>query len=580
MKPKFDLVVRGGLVVDGTGTDPALADIGVTGGRIAEVGSIQGSGARDIDATGRLVTPGFVDVHTHYDGQVTWEDRLFASSAHGVTTAVMGNCGVGFAPCRPGDRDALIAMMEGVEDIPEAVMTEGLPWNWETFPDYLDAIERRFHDIDVAAQLPHSALRLYVMGERAVRREPANAQDAAQMEALAVEAMNAGALGFATSRLFSHRDRCGDPIPSLGAEATELSAIARGLKTANAGVIEAVVDFGARFEQEFDLLKMMARESGRPLTYSLAQLIDDPDHWREALSMTRRANDQGLKIRAQVIGRPTGLLLGHDLSFNPFSFYPSYEAIAHLSLGEKLKVLRRPEFRAQLLSEQPRDPGLPVLKYLTQFEWMFSLGDPPLYEPPIEANAVTVAARMGATPQDVVYDWMLERDGQAIVFLAVVNYAAGDLEAPLAMMRDPNTILGLGDGGAHYGVIMDSSYPTFMLTYWTRDRAGEKLSLPIVVKALSRDPAEAVGLGDRGVLAPGYKADINVIDYDRLQLRSPRVSRDLPGGGRRLFQAAEGFVATIVSGVTVNENGQPTGALPGRLVRGPQPSPLAPARAR
>lgn len=575
MSHRYDLVVRRGTIVDGTGGQPFAGDVAIRDGRIAAVGKVEGEGIEEIDASGKLVTPGFVDVHTHYDGQVTWEDRILASSQHGVTTVVMGNCGVGFAPCRPGDREALIAMMEGVEDIPEVVMAQGLPWNWETFPEYLDAVEARPRDIDIAAQFPHSALRVYVMGDRAIRREPATPEDCARMAELTGEAIDAGAIGFATSRLFFHRDRDGELIPSIGAEANELAAIARVLRDKGTGVVEAVINFGDNFDEDFAMLEVLARESGRPLSYSLAQLIDDPDHWKRCLDRTREAVAGGLQMKAQVIGRPTGMLLGLDVSFNPFTFYPAYKEIADLPLAEKVAAMREPEMRRRILSEEPEASSLPILRHMANFDWMFAMGDPPNYEPPLDTSISAIARRTGNTPQEIAYDMLLENDGHALIFQPIANYAEGNLDAPLAMMRDENAILGLGDGGAHYGMIMDSSYPTFMLTYWARDRKGTRMTLSEVVKALALDTAEAVGLADRGRIALGYKGDLNIIDFDKLRLHAPRPQRDLPSGGRRLMQRAEGIEATIVSGVTINRSGEPTGALPGKLIRGAQAAPAA-----
>jgi N-acyl-D-aspartate/D-glutamate deacylase len=574
MAMDLDLVVRGGLIVDGSGGEPYRADIGVKDGRIQAIGRIADRGAEEIDAAGRIVTPGFVDVHTHYDGQVTWEAELLASSAHGVTTVVMGNCGVGFAPCRQGDRERLIALMEGVEDIPEVVMSTGISWDWETFPEYLDAVERRPHNIDVAAQLPHSALRVYVMGQRGCDREPPSPDDLERFEILTREALEAGALGFATSNLLLHRTRDGALIPSYGAPDDEYDAIARGLRAAGRGVVEIVTN-PAEFGTQFRTIRRLAETSGRPVSYSLAQTLEAPRVWRQALAMTEQANADGLTIRAQVIGRPTGLLLGLDLSYNPFSLYPSYQALAKLPLAQKVAALRDPATRARILREAPNDSAFPILGYLKRFDWMFPLGDPPVYEPPVETNLANLAAAAGVRPEEVAYDLMLEDDGKALIFVPVANYIDGNLDVALEMLRHPHTILGLGDGGAHYGLISDSGYPTFMLSYWTRDREGERIELPSVVRALSAEPAAAVGLNDRGLLAVGYKADLNIIDHDHVRLRAPRIVRDLPANGARLLQAAEGFDATIVSGVVVSRDGRATGATPGRLVRGAQSAPAA-----
>ena len=567
MSEEFDLVVRGGLVADGSGGEPVRRDIAIRDGVIRAVGEVTGRGTREIEADGLLVTPGFVDVHTHYDAQAIWDSDLAPSSSNGVTTVVMGNCGVGFAPCRSEDRERVIGLMEAVEDIPELVMAEGLPWDWETFPQYLDALERRPHTIDLGAYLPHSALRVYAMGQRGADREPANADDLVTMRALSCEAMTAGALGFATSRNTVHKTLEGQPIPSFDAADRELEAIAAGMKDAGRGALQVLPDF-EHIQREFDLFERLVAETGGRLSYSLVQTPDRPDMWREALQRTAQANARGLPIKAQVIGRPTGMLLGLDLSYNPFSFYPSYRQIAHLPLEARLAEMRRPAFRARLLAESPARPELPVLAFLTAFDHIAELGDPPSYEPRPEDMLTSRAAAQGVSAAELAYDLLLKDDGKSILFIPMANYAEGNLDAAFAMMKDPNTILGLGDGGAHYGLLCDSSYPTFMLTYWCRDRAGAKLGVGEVVRELSSAPAEALSLNDRGRLAPGYKADLNIIDFERLELGAPRAVYDLPAGGRRLVQRAQGIRATVVSGEVIYQDGVATGARPGRLVRG------------
>jgi N-acyl-D-amino-acid deacylase len=573
---QFDLVIRGGTVVDGSGGKPFVADVGVCNGRIAAVGPSLGSGTQELDAAGLLVTPGFVDIHTHYDGQVTWEQRLDPSSNHGVTTVVMGNCGVGFAPCRARDRKALVRLMEGVEDVPEVVMTEGLPWNWESFPDYLNTLASRRYDVDIAAQLPHAPLRIYVMGERGLAREPAKAEDLIQMTNIAREAIQAGAIGFATSRAIAHTDSAGAPICTLSAAEEELHAIAAGLTQAGSGVIEALFEF-TDIETELPLLRRVAERSGRPLSFSLGEVERAPDAWRRALQVLSEARRDGVPLRAQVIGRPTGLLYGLEVSYNPLSYYPTYLSCAHLPLAERVRGLSRPETKAKLLAETPGEPPYPVLKrFFDNFEMMFRLGDPPNYEPAPQTSAAAIARAQGVTPQSVIYDWLLEDGGRALIFQPIANYNEQSLDNTRVMLTDQNTLYGLGDGGAHYGLICDSSMPTFMLTYWTRDRpAGGLLAVEEVVKRLSSDTATHVGLQDRGRIAPGYKADLNVIDYERLTLHAPSVKYDLPGGARRLRQATSGYVATIVSGQITYRDGEPTGALPGVLVRGAQAIPLS-----
>ncbi len=575
MTAQYDLVIRGGNVVDGSGAAAVTADVAIRDGVIAEVGRVSGAGREEIAADGLLVTPGFVDIHTHYDGQATWDSRLAPSSWHGVTTAVMGNCGVGFAPCRPADQDRLIRLMEGVEDIPGVVLTEGLSWDWESFPEFLDALEQRPHDIDFAAQLPHGALRVYVMGERGANREAATAEDIDTMAKLAQQAMEAGALGFTTSRTLNHQTSDGKPTPTLTAAAEELLGIAMGLKAANKGVLQFVTDFKDG-KLEFAMLRQLVAESGRPLSVSLAQPEGSPDGWKKLLSWIGEAADAGLPMRAQVAGRPVGIMLGLDATLNPFVAHPSFKALTDLPLAEKVARMRDPALRAKLLSEAP-DPSHPFMEAVLQnFEKTFLLGDPPNYEQDPRQSLGAQARARGIRPEELAYDLLLEDDGRAMLYFPFLNYANNSLEPSLAMMKHPNSILGLGDGGAHLGTICDASFSTHMLTHWTRDRTrGERLSIPEVVKWHTRDTAAAVGLNDRGLLAPGYKADVNVIDYDRLRLKPPRMVHDLPAGGRRLMQEAEGYRYAIVSGEVTYADGKPTDALPGRLVRGAKSAPSA-----
>ncbi len=576
MAEAFDLVIRGGRVVDGSGAAPFQADVAVAGDRIVAVGPGLAAGAREIAAGGLIVTPGFVDIHTHYDGQVTWESRLSPSSEHGVTTVVTGNCGVGFAPCRPQDREELVALMAGVEDIPEVVMVEGLPWNWTSFPEYLDAVDARPHDADIAAMLPHSAVRVFVMGQRAVDRETATGEDCEQMAAVMREALDAGALGFGTSRAIQQRSIRGQPIPSVGAAEAELGAILGAMAERGTGVFQALSDFGqfTAVEAEFAMFRRLVAASGRPMSYTLHQKHGAPEGWRDLLRLTEAANTEGLTIRAQVLGRPTGVLLGHPLTLNPFTHCPGYAELARLPLEARIAELSRPEVRDRLLAEA-RDPAV-ARKSRSVHDWsrMFELTDPPNYEPAPEESLAARAAALGVTPEQLAYDLLLEDGGRRLLLSPFQDYAYGSLEPSLEMMRHKDTVLGLGDGGAHLGLICDASYPTTMLAYWSRDRRrGERLPLAWVVKALTADTAAAVGLMDRGRVAVGYKADLNVIDYDRLQHRAPEVVYDLPSGGRRIVQRAEGYVATVVSGVVTYRDGQATGALPGRVVRGPQPAP-------
>ncbi len=568
-----DLVVRGGLVYDGTGAAPREADIAVNRGRIDAVGQVQGRGLREIDARGQIVTPGVVDIHTHYDGQATWSEQLSPSSLHGVTTAVMGNCGVGFAPCRPADHDRLIRLMEGVEDIPFPVLSQGLPWDWETFPDYLDRLDARRFDIDLATQLPHAALRVYVMGERGANREPASAADIAEMSRLAEEAVRAGALGFSTSRTLNHRTSDGQPTPTLTAAEDELIGIAQGLSRAGRGVVQIVSDFEDP-EREAGMLRRIVERSGRPLSVSLAQSAAKPEGWRDLLSGLEAAANEGLPIRAQVCGRPVGLLLGLELTLNPFSACPVYQEIADQPLEARVAALRDPDVRARLLADTPRSDNPFVKAVLRNFSTMFVLGDPPDYEPGPERTLAHMARTRNTTPEAVALDLMLENEGRGMLYFPFLNYAQGSLDPSYEMLTSAHTVPGLSDGGAHVGMICDGSFPTSMLTHWTRDRTrGPKLPVEYVVRRQCRDTAEAVGLLDRGLLAPGYRADLNVIDYDRLTLHAPDVIHDLPGGGRRLMQRASGYTATVVAGEVVIDHDQPTAARPGRLVRGARAEP-------
>lgn len=569
MAVTYDCVIRGGTIVDGTGREPFVADVAIKDGRIAEIGQVAGSGTNEIDATGRLVTPGFIDIHTHYDGQAIWSSRMNPSSSHGVTTVVMGNCGVGFAPCRKDDHDMLINVMEGVEDIPGAVMSAGLAWDWETFPQYLDALDARPRDIDTAVYLPHSPLRVYAMGERGANREPATAEDLARMRALAREAVEAGAMGFATSRLHIHRTADGAAIPSFATTEAELQAITSGMKDAGKGIIQMVMDFPDEQWENLAMLRRLAEQSGRPATFTMGSGNSGPEGWREGLKRVEDANRSGVSITAQVFPRPIGLVQGHGLSINSFSECPTYKAMAGLPLEDRVRELRKPEIRAKLIAEKPGE-GTMLAMLARNYDWMFPLSDPPDYEPPAETSVGATARRLGLTPEEVIYDWLLEDDGKAMVYVALGNFYNAKLDSVREMLQHKDTVLGLGDGGAHYGMICDASYPTFMLSHWTRDRPDGRLSVPWAVKALANDPARAVGLNDRGILAVGYKADINVIDYDRLALNQPTVVFDLPAGGRRLDQTARGYDVTIVAGKVVYRGGEPTGELPGRLVRGAQ----------
>jgi N-acyl-D-aspartate/D-glutamate deacylase len=560
-----DLVIRNGDVADGRGGEPFGADVAVEGGTIVAVGDVPGSGVEEIDASGQLVTPGFVDIHTHYDGQATWGSRTDPSCWHGVTTAVMGNCGVGFAPVRPDAHDRLIELMEGVEDIPGAVLHEGIDWTWESFGQYLDALERRPHDIDLCAQLPHGALRLYVMGERAARLEEATEEDAAIMRRLTAEAMAAGALGFSTSRTLNHRTATGDPTPSLKAGSAELEAIVLGVADAGHGVVELISDFSPDAEGEFAMVRRLVEVSGRPLSVSLAQSHERPDAWRGLLGQVERASADGLPIRAQVAPRPVGLLLGLQSSFHPFSGNPVFGEVAGRPLDEQVRALRDPAFRSRLLQSAQADGRG---RRLIDPSRMFPLGDVPDYEPSPETSVQCLAEARGVDPSELTIDLLVENDGRAFLLVPFLNYADGNLDACGEMLSHPDTLFGLGDGGAHVGIISDASFPTWFLSHWARDRSHGRMPVGRVVERLTSNNARAVGLRDRGVVATGMKADLNVIDFDHVCCQPPEMAYDLPAGGKRLLQRARGYTATVVSGQVTYRDGVPTGALPGRLVRG------------
>ena len=561
-----DLVIRGGTIVDGTGGATHVGDVAVDGDKIVSVGGQAGPGQREIDATGLLVTPGFVDVHTHYDGQVSWDHLLEPSIYHGVTTVVMGNCGVGFAPAAPDRHDWLISLMEGVEDIPGTALAEGLPWDWESFPEYLDAIEKRPHTLDFAAQLPHAALRCYVMGERgADHNERPTPSEIKTMAQIAKEAMQAGAVGFTTSRTVNHKTIDGQHTPSYTATSDELWGIAEGLKEAGQGVFEIVGDF-EDLEPEFAMVRQMAERSGRPLSVTVAQLNDRPEDWRRMLELISDAQADGVKLYAQVAPRPVGVIMSLEATFNPFVQNPAFMEVADLPVVDRVARLQDPEVRKRIA-----DGGISM-----DPSKLFRLGEEPNYEPLPEESLAALAEAAGEEITLFALDVMLADDGTGQIFMPALNFAYGNSDHCLEMLRHPHSVPGLGDGGAHVSFISDASFSTYLLTYWARDRKrGERLPVEFVVKRQSRDTAELVGFLDRGLLAPGMKADLNIIDFDRLKLNRPEMRYDLPAGGKRLIQKAEGYRYTIVSGEIILEDGEPTGATPGRLVRGAQPAPMA-----
>jgi N-acyl-D-aspartate/D-glutamate deacylase len=576
MASEFDIVIRGGTVIDGSGGAPFVADVAVKGGKIAAVGYVEGRGDEEIEAKGRIVTPGFVDIHTHYDGQITWENRLAPSCLHGVTTVLMGNCGVGFAPCKPEHRGMLVKVMEGVEDIPEVVMTQGVPWNWESFPEYLDALDRREADIDFAAQIAHGPVRVNVMGQRGADREPPTEADMAEMSRIVAEAVRAGAIGVTTSRSMAHRTAAGELAPTVTSEEQELMALAEGLRQAGAGVFQIIpgVHEGKDPVVEVALMRRLIERSGRPLSFSLMQTGQFPDAMPLTLKLLSEATAAGVPIKAQVFPRGVGVMLGLDLSFHPFRYNPSYRAIEHLPLDERVAAMRDSDMRSRLLAETPAHENPIHVWFASQDADLYPLGDPPNYEPNPDDTVGARAARLGITPRELAYRIMVESEGKAIFLLPAANFVGATLEPVRQMIEHPDALIALGDGGAHYGMICDSSFPTTLLAYWTRDREkGPRLELTRAIHALTQANAQAVGFTDRGLIATGMKADINVIDYDGLRLHPPRVVADLPAGGKRMIQEADGYEVTIVSGVVTYRAGVPTGALPGRLVRGGGASP-------
>ena len=566
MTQQYDLVIRGGTVVDGTGGEPFVADVAVERGKIVAMGRVSGAGREEIDAKGMIVTPGFVDGHTHYDGQITWENTLAPSSDHGVTTVVMGNCGVGFAPVKSTDHQLVIKLMEGVEDIPEIVMAEGVPWNWETFPEYLDAIEKQHSDIDFAAQLPHSPLRVFVMGDRGAALEPATDEDLNEMRRLTAEAIEAGALGVTTSRNLFHRFRNGKLAPSVNSPEDELLALAGGLKDAGAGVFQLNPNLDEDARDEMAVFRSIASAAGRPLNFSLIPTPFRTENWDYYVEGVQAANDDGITINAQFLPRTMGVLFGLDLSYHPFSLNPSYRAIADLPLAEKVARMRDPEFRKQLISEEPDDPNPAFVGIVKNASYLSVIGKDANYNIKGEDYIAERATRQGIPVREAIYDALLEDDGHAILG-ATAGPSLPHLERTQPLFDMPNAVVALGDGGAHYAMVCDAPYTTYLLT----QRVGlGGLDLPKAIRSLTSKPAHSIGLGDRGIVAVGYKADLNVIDIDRLKLHRPHISRDLPADGKRLSQKSEGYVATIVSGSVTYRNGEATGNLPGRLIRGAQ----------
>ncbi len=569
----YDIVIRGGTVVDGTGADRIQADVAIVGDRIAAVGSDLAPGTREIDATGLLVTPGWVDMHTHFDGQVSWDPYLSPSSWHGVTTVVMGNCGVGFAPAHPDRHDWLIGLMEGVEDIPGAALAEGITWDWETFPEYLDAIEKIPHAIDFATQIPHGALRAYVMGDRGAANEPATAEDIDQMRAIVKEAIDCGALGFTTSRTVLHKSIDGVPVPGTFAERDELYGIGQALKEAGTGVFELAGDH-LGMPAEFEWIRELARQTDRPVVFNLSQIDQSPTVWKQMTDLLEGAAAEGLPVFAQCAGRAIGVLMNWRTTAHPFALVPSAAAlIATRPWEEARELLKTDEWRRKILAEDPIVMGEFETFVTSSFDKMFPMRTAE-YEPEASESVAAIAERTGRSPREVAYDILMEEDGEGFLYFPLFNYADKNLDMLHTLHSHPQTRMGLSDAGAHCGAICDGGMPTFMLSFWTRDRSrGPTLPLEHIVRRQTSETAAFYGMEDRGVLAPGYKADVNLIDYAALGIERPRLAFDLPAGGRRLVQKATGYKMTICSGRVIYEDGVPTGALPGKLVRGVQPAP-------
>jgi N-acyl-D-aspartate/D-glutamate deacylase len=583
----YDLKIVGGTIVDGTGKERFTGDIGIRDGVIVAVGDAPDAAERTIDADGAVVAPGFTDIHTHYDGQISWDEEMAPSSIHGVTTCVLGSCGVGFAPVRPADRDTLVELMEGVEDIPGTALSEGINWKWESFAEYMEALDSMPHTIDFLAQVPHDAVRVYVMGERAVADEPATPEDIAAMRTLVRQALEAGAVGFSTGRSDNHRSAKGEPTPASEAAGAELAGIAEAFVGLDHGVLQAVSDYDMmvgdeRFDAEFDLLEqMVAAAGGRPLSVSTMQRDHSPNQWKWILSRAEKAAEKGLEIRCQVAARAIGVMLGLEATFMPFMGFPSYKAISQKSLAERVAAMRDPALKARMLTEKSEPvagdgSSIPPLAdyFLANLDMvgmrLFRLGEEPNYEPAVAECFAAEAMRTGESVLSVVYDALLEQDGKALLYFPLYNYTEMSLDICRKMLTHPLALPGLSDGGAHVGTVCDASFPTFLMTHWARDRAEGRIPLEQVIKMQAADTAQFIGLTDRGVLAPGKRADINVIDFDNLRLLHPEMQRDLPAGGQRLMQRANGYITTLVGGQAITENGGFTGSRPGRLVRSGQ----------
>ena len=579
----YELKIKAGTIVDGSGGEPYVADVGVRDGRIVEIGKLSAAATREIDAAGALVTPGFVDIHSHYDGQVSWDDQIAPSSWHGVTTSIMGSCGVGFAPVHPEDRERLIALMEGVEDIPGSALAEGIQWGWSTFAEYLDVLSKTPRLIDVGAMVPHDALRVFAMRDRALVGKDAEPEDLERMQAELRSALDAGAFGFSTGRTDNHRARDGSATPSADATLRELTGLASVFRGRSSGVLQAVSDFDMsvareRFDPEFDLLEAMAESSGRPLSISVMQRNLDSEQWRRIFERITKANDRGLRLKGQVAPRGIGVLLGLEATFHPFMGFPSYKAVSHLPLAERVVELSRPEVKARMLTETSErvagdGSSVPPMadQLLANIDFvclsLFRLTDDPNYEPSRDQSIFGEAMRRGVSPLSAVYDALLEDGGRNFLYFPIYNYATGSLDEVSEMLHHPHAMLGLADGGAHVGTICDASFPTFLLTHWVRDRGRVGCAVQDAIKMLTATPADWMGLSDRGRVEVGRRADLNIIDLSRLKLRGPRLVRDLPASGARFLQPVDGILATTVLGQVIRDAGVTTDVRPGRILR-------------
>ncbi|MBT3563154.1 MAG: amidohydrolase family protein [Gammaproteobacteria bacterium] len=571
---EYDLIIRNGHVVDGSGGKSGILDVAVKDGLIQAVGeNLPDTALNEIDAAGLIVTPGFVDVHTHYDGQATWDSHLNPSSNLGTTTVVMGNCGVGFAPCKPEDRDVLIQLMEGVEEIPETAMAEGLPWTWESFPEYLDTLDAKPRDIDVAALVPHGPVRVFVMGERAVNRETATDEDISKMQAVIEESVNAGGVGFSTSRTLVHRTSTGSPVPTYKAATHELKQLGLALSGEKGHVFQLISDW-EDLDEEFSILRSTSESTGAKGTFTLLHLDNQPDLWRQQLDHIEHAQSEGLDIRGQVLSRPVGMLMGHPASMSPFSPRPTFRSLEDLPWNEKIAKLKTPEIKSQILGEDIDQPHIFVKLFSRRFDKMYPLEEPIEYLPAPDTSVAARAQAEGVEPVEWLYDYFLGNNGNNLIYIPAANFSDHIPE----LLTHPNTVSALGDGGAHVGSICDASANIYVITKWVKER--KSFELEKAIHLLTRQPAELYSLKDRGLIAPGYKADINLIDYEALSLKTPHIVHDLPAGGKRLLQHANGIVSTMVSGTVIYQSGEATGALPGKLVRGQQQDPVNSATAQ